>query len=671
MDETKLYSWFLGPKAENADLFEKLLLEALRDCVFWRRNFHPEDDILITEKVKRDGEFQSSFALIQQEFLTLLANLKRDIPFYSPRYIGHMLGDQLLPAVLAYFAAMLHNPNNVSLEASPITTKYELEVAGQLARLMGYAGTTWGHITSGGTLANFESLWVARNLKFLPFALRSAAIQLELGDLEMRLPDGRRVNLPEIDDNWILANIEAGEALRLRAELYSQVQARFPGKDPFDIRCRIDEIILRHSISGKGIQRFFEEMRGERLAPAVILAPSTAHYSMQKCVEALGIGKSQLEMIPVNSHFRADTGALRAKLQGFAAERRPVIALVSVLGTTEEGAIDSVDRAVEIQSEMKRQGLSLYHHCDAAWGGYVRTLFFDEHGAKVETPSGIRTLTQSWPTDDIFAAYNAVSKCDSVTIDPHKLGYIPYPCGAVVFQHEAVKELITTEAPYIFDDHEKRERPFIGRHIIEGSKPGASAAACWFAHRIVPLNQSGYGMLIGKSIQSTQELCYRLAKELGPALEREGIRLHILADPPDGNIFCFIVNRAGNSSLVEMNRLNKAIYDEMKFNSESVIQRHNFIISNTSLTYEQYGGSTGDGTNCLDPHFRAVGIAPDQFRKVGSMRVLRCTVMSPWLAVSRGGNPDYEVAFTENLRETILRCNERLRASEPLIAANR
>jgi hypothetical protein len=49
MDETKIYSWFLGPKAENADMLERLVLEALSDCVFWRRNFHPEDDIIITE----------------------------------------------------------------------------------------------------------------------------------------------------------------------------------------------------------------------------------------------------------------------------------------------------------------------------------------------------------------------------------------------------------------------------------------------------------------------------------------------------------------------------------------------------------------------------------------------------------------------------------------------
>jgi hypothetical protein len=44
MDETKLYSRFLGTKAENADMLERLVLETLRDCVFWRRNFHPEDE---------------------------------------------------------------------------------------------------------------------------------------------------------------------------------------------------------------------------------------------------------------------------------------------------------------------------------------------------------------------------------------------------------------------------------------------------------------------------------------------------------------------------------------------------------------------------------------------------------------------------------------------------
>jgi tyrosine decarboxylase len=105
-----------------------------------------------------------------------------------------------------------------------------------------------------------------------------------------------------------------------------------------------------------------------------------------------------------------------------------------------------------------------------------------------------------------FESFSAVHHADSITIDPHKLGYVPYPCGAVVFRREEAKELVATEAPYIFDGDERHSRPFIGRHILEGSKPG-TAAACWFAHRIVPLDQSGYGLLIGKSIRSAQELC--------------------------------------------------------------------------------------------------------------------------------------------------------------------
>lgn len=654
MDETKLYSWFLGPKAENADMLERLVLEALRDCVFWRRNFHPEDDIIITEKVKREDAFQDSLALVRQEFLTLLANLKRDVPFYSPRYIGHMLGDQLLPAIAAYFAAMLHNPNNVSLEASPITTRYEMEVARSLARLMGYAGGAWGHITSGGTIANFEALWIARNLKFFPIAARAAARALAVDQLPVTLPTGETINLVIADDNWLPLNIDTDEALNLRSRLYAAHARGRSDLTQAEITSQVDRQLAAHSVSGKGIQRFFSDLGAETISAPLVLLPATAHYSMQKVIEALGLGKQQIEMIPVNSHFRMDVGALREILLRCANERIPVIALVSVLGSTEEGAIDQIHRLVELQAEMRKQGLAFYHHCDAAWGGYIRTLFFDRHGEPVDTAEAIREITGSWPSEDVFKSFNAVHHADSVTIDPHKLGYVPYPCGAIVFRREEVKDLVTTEAPYIFDDDEKHSRPFIGRHILEGSKPGAAAAACWFAHRVVPLDQSGYGLLIGKSIRSAQELCRRLSHELATELASEGVILRILNQPPDANVFCFVVNRQGNTSLAEMNRINQAIYDELKFNPESVIQRHNFIISSTALTCAQYGLERSQGKACLNEHLAAMGIPAEEFSKVGSMKALRSTVMSPWLDLSRQGNPDYIAAFASVLKQVIL-----------------
>lgn len=656
MDDKKLYSWFLGPKAENADFFERLVLEALRDCVFWRRNFHPEDDIIITERVKRDDSFQDSHSLIQQEFMSMLANLKRDVPFYSPRYIGHMLGEQLLPAMAAYFAAMLHNPNNVSLEASPITTQYELEVADQLARLMGYTGETWGHITSGGTIANFEALWVARNLKFFSIAVRDAARALNVAELAVTLPTGERANLVDLNDDWTLINLDPDEALSLRERLCLAYGAKDAALTPALIERRIDQELAAHTLSGKGIQRFFAELRSANdtaLAPAVLMVPATSHYSMQKIVEALGIGKHQLEMLPVDGKFRTDVEALRLRLQRCIAERRPVIGVVSVLGTTEEGAVDQFDKIAELREEMRQQGLTFYHHCDAAWGGYVRTLFVAPDDRPVKTPTAIRELTQTWPSDEIFESYSAIHRTDSVTIDPHKLGYIPYPCGTIVFRNANVKDLVSTEAPYIFHGEEHRERPFIGKHILEGSKPGAAAAACWFAHRVVPLNQDGYGLLIGKSIQSTQELAYCVGRELAPELAKQGIILRMLTWPPDGNILCFVVNRTGNRSLAEMNRINQAIYDTLKFRPDSVIQHHNFIISSTSLNYAQYGLKGGQGKHSMEDHLDALGIPEAQFGEVGSVKVLRCTVMNPWLALSRGGKPDYGSLFAEVLKQTI------------------
>jgi tyrosine decarboxylase len=337
--------------------------------------------------VNREDAFQDSLALVRQEFLTLLANLKRDIPFYSPRYIGHMLGDQLLPAIAAYFAAMLHNPNNVTLEASPITTRYEMEVAQQLASLMGYSGETWGHITSGGTIANFEALWVARNLKFFPIAARDAARRLPLEELPVKLPTGETINLVTADDNWLLVNLDTDEALKLRSSLYAAHAQRRTELPQAEIKKQVDQRLAAYSISGKGIQRFFSDLGPETVAAPLALVPATAHYSMQKVVEALGLGKQQIKMIPVDSHFRTDVDALREIFIRCADERQPVLALVSVLGSTEEGAVDQILSLVELQSEMRSRGLAFYHHCDAAWGGYMRTLFFDGQGNPVGAPN--------------------------------------------------------------------------------------------------------------------------------------------------------------------------------------------------------------------------------------------------------------------------------------------
>ena len=56
---------------------------------------------------------------------------------------------------------MLINPNNHSLDGGPATSEMEKEVIAQLAAMFGF-GTHLGHLTTSGTIANLEALYVAR-----------------------------------------------------------------------------------------------------------------------------------------------------------------------------------------------------------------------------------------------------------------------------------------------------------------------------------------------------------------------------------------------------------------------------------------------------------------------------------------------------------------------------
>ncbi len=82
-------------------------------------------------------------------------------PFFHPRYVGQMLKPPHPAAVIGYTAAMLLNPNNHALDGGPSTARLEREVVDQLAGMLGVEPHL-GHLTSSGTIANLEALWVAR-----------------------------------------------------------------------------------------------------------------------------------------------------------------------------------------------------------------------------------------------------------------------------------------------------------------------------------------------------------------------------------------------------------------------------------------------------------------------------------------------------------------------------
>lgn len=87
--------------------------------------------------------------------------LHQNYPYHHPFYIGQMLKPPHPLARLAYSLAMHLNPNNHALDGGRASSIMEKQAVAQIAHMFGWK-THLGHLTSGGTFANLEALWVSR-----------------------------------------------------------------------------------------------------------------------------------------------------------------------------------------------------------------------------------------------------------------------------------------------------------------------------------------------------------------------------------------------------------------------------------------------------------------------------------------------------------------------------
>src|SRR6516162_1291855 len=89
--------------------------------------------------------------------------LKDNYPYFHPLYAGQMLKPPHPVARMAYALAMWINPNNHALDGGRATSAMEKEAVAEIAAMVGWTNFL-GHLSSGGTMANLEALWVAGQL---------------------------------------------------------------------------------------------------------------------------------------------------------------------------------------------------------------------------------------------------------------------------------------------------------------------------------------------------------------------------------------------------------------------------------------------------------------------------------------------------------------------------
>jgi glutamate/tyrosine decarboxylase-like PLP-dependent enzyme len=532
-DEAHAAALFLGPRAEHADLLKQLLDQAVDETARYRRGYLPDDPVAITDALQDTPEYKRAISRLRERFDDLLAKLTfHATPYFSMRYQGHMLWDTLLPGITAYVATMLHNPNNVTVQASTLTTFLELIVGWDLCTMVGFEFgevEPWGHITTDGSVANLEAVWSARELRLFPVAVRGAvltakalvaragnrgvcpltsALAERASDLVVQTSRRGAQRLLEVP-TWELLNLTMANTLRLPDDIF--VTLNDNGNEEIT-RPAVWGLMLSFAPNALGVLPFYQQfMQGIPQSPCIV-APMTRHYSWPKAaaVTGLGSGPGSVINVAVDIDARVDIDNLRLQLMQCVARRQPVALVVAVLGSTEEGACDPLGDVLQVRDDFRALGLEFNVHADAAWGGYLTSMIrkdFEHPGEGCDDP---------WITDQSTVhlsshtrhALTSLPGIDSLTIDPHKMGYVQYPAGSICYRDGRLRNLVTFGAPVIGTPN---SQVGVGEFGIEGSKPGAAPAAVYLSHAVLRPSKSGYGQLLNEVMRSAKAIYLRIA----------------------------------------------------------------------------------------------------------------------------------------------------------------
>lgn len=103
---------------------------------------------------------QTDSAAIKTVLNEVAERMKDNFPYPHPLYVGQMLKPPHAVARLAYMLSLFINPNNHALDGGRASSAMEKSAVANIALMLGYKEHL-GHLTSGGTMANLEALWIA------------------------------------------------------------------------------------------------------------------------------------------------------------------------------------------------------------------------------------------------------------------------------------------------------------------------------------------------------------------------------------------------------------------------------------------------------------------------------------------------------------------------------
>jgi len=405
----------------------------------------------------------------------------------------------------------------------------------------------------------------------------------------------------------------------------------------------------------------------------------------------------------VDGRGRMSMTHLRTLLNDALMRQQPVLMVVAVIGSTEEGAVDPLADILQLREEFRLKGLEFEVHSDAAWGGYFASILRpDPHATAQELALEERQLHAPAMSMSSYVAaqYEVLGQSDSITIDPHKAGYTPYPAGGLCYRNGSMRNLVSFTAPIVY--HGGID-PTVGVYGVEGSKPGAAVAGVYLSHRVIRTDRSGYGKILGKCFWSSKRLYAAMITMANgdddfiivpfqqlPAVERgdppsevhmqyEFVRTQIvpksddelLADEKAIELFKQLgsdqiiiayafnfknANGTMNRSLSRANELNNAIFTTLSLQTfaPGTIPTVPMFVTSSSFDPATYGQPF---VNTFGSQL-GVDVAPG-----AAITFLVTTTMDPWITDTAQGT--FIPKLVEVMRETVVNSIQRLRKSDP------
>jgi glutamate/tyrosine decarboxylase-like PLP-dependent enzyme len=215
------------------------------------------------------------------------------------------------------------------------------------------------------------------------------------------------------------------------------------------------------------------------------------HYSVEKSLDILGLGRESLRKIKTDERFHVRLEDLRLAIkQDVASGRRP-ICIVGVAGTTSTGVIDPLPELAEIA-----KANDCWFHVDAAYGGALA--FSDKHKPKLR----------------------AIESADSITFDPHKWMFVPFACGATLVRDggQVLRNSFDMSPEYLSEDRGFSDAEYDFFRYGQMGTRRFNSLKLWMCFKF--MGKSGYSATVDRHIELTGYLARRL--DALPNFERVG-----------------------------------------------------------------------------------------------------------------------------------------------------